>query len=350
VDQFHPSLRESPAIANEVQALQEIFQRIGHRSRIYAGESFALPNAAVQSFRNYHPTSRDILLVHHSLGSPLLEDVFAARSRKVVLYHSVASRAGLAGLDPALQQSSKSGRADLMENNTKVKAAVAHSAFSAGELAEAGYSRVEVIPYTLDERLYAVAPDAAVLKRQKAYGWKNLLVAGRILPHLCVEDSLFVLDYLTRAVDPHWRLVLAGSWQGAEAYRERLLGLIGSMRLENVVWAGETTQAALLAYFKTSEALLCLSEHDGSGAPLVEAMRLEVPAVAYAAGAAPEVLGDAGVLFRTKDWPLIGETVALLASDWTLRQNVLKAQHTRAEFFSPEMAEQRWHAWLDRLD
>ncbi len=349
VDQFYPCLQESRAVASEVQALQEIFLRLGHPSLVYAGEPQAPGGPPAQDLRSYHPNSRDILLVHHSTGSALINEVFATRSRKILVQHNVTPPRTLAGLDPALQRASESARADLVRHNAKVRAAVAHSAFGARELTETGYSRIDVIPYTLNDRLYSGAPDETVLKQHKGFGWKNVLIEGRILPGECIEDSLFVLDYLNRVIDPHWRLILVGSWQGAEAYRDRLQRLIASMRLENVVWAGPATEASLLAYFKISEALLCLSDQC-SGVALLEAMRLDVPAIAYGGGAAPEVLGDAGVLFDTKDWPLIAETVALIASDFTVKETVLKGQRARTDFFSPPMAEQRWRAWLDRLD
>ena len=41
--------------------------------------------------------------------------------------------------------------------------------------------------------------------------------------------------------------------------------------------------------------------------PLVEAMAADVPVLAYAAGAVPETLGGAGVLFAPKDLEVAAE-------------------------------------------
>src|SRR5207249_895067 len=159
VDQFHPSLKESSAVANEVLALQEIFQHSGHRSRIYAGESYTISGTSVESLRNYHARARDILLIHYSLSSPLLHEAFATSSRKALVYHKITPAHYLAGLDPALPEGSEAARAELAQYDAKVRVAVAHSGFSARDLAEAGYGRVEVIPYTLHEPLYGIQPD-----------------------------------------------------------------------------------------------------------------------------------------------------------------------------------------------
>ena len=78
-----------------------------------------------------------------------------------------------------------------------------------------------------------------------------------------------------------------------------------------------------LAYYRIADALLFMSEYEGFGVPLIEAMRMDVPVFGYAAGSVPEVMGDAGVLFQTKDWPIIAETVALVTSDQAWRQRVL---------------------------
>ena len=62
--------------------------------------------------------------------------------------------------------------------------------------------------------------------------------------------------------------------------------------------------AELLAYWAVADVFVCLSEHEGFCVPVVEAMELGVPVVAYAATAVPETLGGAGVLLDDKD-PLV---------------------------------------------
>jgi glycosyltransferase involved in cell wall biosynthesis len=46
-----------------------------------------------------------------------------------------------------------------------------------------------------------------------------------------------------------------------------------------------------------------MSEHEGFGVPLVEAMWFDIPVLAYSSSAVPETLGEAGLMFNNKnDW------------------------------------------------
>jgi glycosyltransferase involved in cell wall biosynthesis len=230
-----------------------------------------------------------------------------------------------------------------------VEAAVAHSHFSAGDLHRAGYGNVEVIPYAIWEKLYETSPDQRILDLYQRDGRNNLLVVGRIMPHKCVEDSLFVLDYLRKQIGSDWRLILVGSSKGAETYRERIVSLAERMDLRDVVWAGAVSQAALSSFYKLTNAFLLMSEHEGFGVPLVEAMRYDVPIFAYANAAVPEVMGDSGVLFDEKNWPLIAETIHMVNCDPQRKAEVLQTQRVRRDFFSHSSAEQRWRKWLTRF-
>src|SRR5262249_25509401 len=111
-----------------------MFHRMGHPSRVFASGSCTLGTTPVEDLKSYHPNVRDVLLVHHSLGWAAFPQAFAACSRKVLVHHQVTPRRSLAGLDPALQRGAESARADLVHNNAKVRAAVAHSEFGAREL------------------------------------------------------------------------------------------------------------------------------------------------------------------------------------------------------------------------
>ncbi len=90
------------------------------------------------------------------------------------------------------------------------------------------------------------------------------------------------------------------------------------------------------------DALLFMSEHEGFGVPLVEGMNMDVPVIAHAAATVPEVLGDAGVLFKTKGWPLMAETIALVSSHPSSRELVLTRQRERREVFAARRVARQW--------
>jgi glycosyltransferase involved in cell wall biosynthesis len=64
-----------------------------------------------------------------------------------------------------------------------------------------------------------------------------------------------------------------------------------------------------------------------------------VPIVAYAAGAVPETLGGAGLLFAPKDLEVAAELMGSVVYDRDLRSGVLEGQRRRLQDFAPARIE-----------
>jgi L-malate glycosyltransferase len=106
-------------------------------------------------------------------------------------------------------------------------------------------------------------------------------------------------------------------------------------------FTGPVPDADLAAFYRWADVYVSLSEHEGFCVPLVEAMAANVPVLAYAAGAVPETLGGAGVLFTPKDLELAAEAMGMLVYDRPFRQSVLEGQRRRLLDFAPGRIEQR---------
>ena len=329
-------------------ALREIFRKLGYESRIFSSEPCAIREQDVEDWQRYPADEHDVLLIHYSLGAPEFRSVFSAPGRKALLYHGVTPARFIKNL-PSIRLRAEAGENELVDFASRCEAAIAHSDFTAEDLRANGYPKVDVLPYTLWERLYDAAPDPEILDRYRRDDRKNLLVVGRIMPHKRVEDSLFVLDYLRNRIGAGWRLILVGSANGAETYREKLVSLAGKLNLSDITWAGAVSQAGLIAFYQVADAFLLTSEHEGFGVPLIEAMRYDVPVFACANAAVPEVLADSGVLFHENNWPLLAEAIQLVATDPKRKEDVLTSQRARRECFSRASSEQRWQKWLDRF-
>jgi glycosyltransferase involved in cell wall biosynthesis len=75
----------------------------------------------------------------------------------------------------------------------------------------------------------------------------------------------------------------------------RYYNQLNSMATENGVKLflhGEVTEEELLSAYRTADVFICLSEHEGFGLPIFEAIRCGVPVVAWANTASAELLQD----------------------------------------------------------
>jgi hypothetical protein len=127
-------------------------------------------------------------------------------------------------------------------------------------------------------------------------------------------------------VRPRSRLLLVGDHRGFERYLDRLQELVRELRLDEVVFTGQVDDDELYAYYRLADVFLCLSEHEGFGVPLQEAMHFGLPVIAYDAGAVRETLRGGGLLLQDKRPELVADLLDRLTRGGDLRRAVLASQ------------------------
>jgi len=78
-------------------------------------------------------------------------------------------------------------------------------------------------------------------------------------------------------------------------------------------------------------------------------MLMDVPVLAYRAGAVPDTLGGAGVQFVEKRVDEVAEMARRLATDAALRDAVLAGQRARLQAFAPETVEAALKGYVESL-
>ncbi len=177
---------------------------------------------------------------------------------------------------------------------------------------------------------------------QLAAARTTLLFVGRIAPHKRQDDLIRLIAYYRACIDPEAQLVLVGSYRDQPQYHARLRALAQELGVTGAVtFAGSVSLPALAAYYRSATAFVSLSEHEGFGVPLLEAMRFDLPVVAYDAGAVAETLGDAGLRVKTRDLPEAAELVGLVSERTDLRASLVAAGRKRLGDFSTDRVEQK---------
>ncbi|MBU1231857.1 MAG: glycosyltransferase, partial [Proteobacteria bacterium] len=120
----------------------------------------------------------------------------------------------------------------------------------------------------------------------------------------------------------------------------RRLGLEG-----DVLFTGKVSDSALHSCYRCADLFWSMSEHEGFGVPLIEAMWFDLPVFAYKSSAVPETLGEGGLLFTDKqDSRYLSATARLLMHDCEVRSKVISAQKQRRKAFLPEAIEPKLEA------
>ena len=333
IHQFVAGYANFDAISNEVRTLRAIFRSWGApTSHVFAEKRRIHPefHAEIKDVRDDISLIRpdDIVLLHLSIGCAANQVFRELNCKKAILYHNITPPDFFRGFSEQTATQLADGRRDAASLASVASVVMADSQFNADELAAWGYPPATVLPLVLDFDNFSQNASRSTV-RTFSDGLTNILFVGRCAPNKRIEDLVAAFYYYQHYINPSSRFIHAGSYADADQYRVLLLTRIKALKLENFLSVGSVPQAELNAYYKTAHVFLCLSEHEGFCIPLIEAMANNVPVAAYAAGAVPETMDGAGVLFHAKDYAMIAETIDRLARPTPLRAAVLAAQAER---------------------
>lgn len=343
-----PAVMPGDAISNWALALHRSAQARGYNSRVFARWIDPSMHGQVYPLERCQPSSGDMLLYHFGLGSELTDFIIKRGGFKLVLiYHNFTPPHYFKYESPLLAQSLEAGKDQLAQLKGGVDLAIANSNYSAQELSAIGYSNLAVVPPIFLDEKYEIPPDKATLERfadQKT----NLLFVSRIAPNKKQEDIIKVFYFYSR-LNPDSRLFLVGPLGVTKVYYRWLLDLVDYLGLPDVHFTDRVSQGELNAYYRLADVFVSMSEHEGFGIFLIESMYFDVPIVAYKSTAVPETLGQAGVLVRERDFPVIAEVIDLLVSDRGFRKAILESQRQRLQDFAKEKLESRFWEQLNPL-
>jgi len=230
------------------------------------------------------------------------------------------------------------GRAQLAAMAPHVDLAIGVSQFNSGELVAAGYANVHTVPLFIEPRRFsedkAERTAAARLRRRSA----TLIAVSRVMPHKRFEDVLALHREVLR-LRSDARLLIVGGYQPGGAYFRLLSGT--AKQIPNVFFLGRLSHAQLVAAYRSASVFVSMSEHEGFGLPLLEAMAAELPVLAFAAAAVPETLGGAGIAFDEKRFAFLAELVDELNESAVLRRAVLRGERRRLRELSSDVSTER---------
>jgi len=336
VHQFHPVLAPGDAMSDHVFALRARFREWGYESEAYAVEAKDGVDARTyrELFRMLRPD--DTLVLHFSMGHEVFDELAKLPARRVLVFHNITPPEFFVGINPHAAAHARLGLRQLQRLAPAIDLAVGVSDFNRRALDEAGYTNTACVPILIDWSRYDVEPDPEV-RGLLAGVHSKLLFVGRISPNKRQDELIRMLAYYRRCIDPEAVLLLAGSHRDQPQYYARLRALAEQLGLGGAVrFTGSVTLPQLVGYYRAASVFVSLSEHEGFGVPLLEAMYLGLPVVALAAAAIPETVGGAGVLIPAKDHAMTAEASALVTEDLGWRGALIDAGHARVEMFDPD--------------
>ncbi|HUM13862.1 MAG TPA: glycosyltransferase [Myxococcaceae bacterium] len=344
VHQLVPHFRLGDATAQAAIHFRVLLRRLGHWGGLFSASQEPGAEALVQPLEALRAHPDDLVLLHHALGSVLPGRLLHGPSRRAVVFHGLPPLRFYRGT--SLEPSLLSGRAQLSGMAPHVALGIGLSEFGSAELRRTGYGNVHTVPLFVEpERFASDRVDPATQARLGSTAF-SVVSVGPVTPHARLEDLLALHREVLR-IRPDARLVVAGEVDRRFAAVRALEA--EAARTRGVTLLGPVDHAERVAVYRSGSVLVSMSEHESSGALLLEAMAAEVPVLAYAAGAVPETLAGAGIGFDEKRFALLAELAVRLGTDAPLRARVLAGQRRRLEASGPGHSEELLGAALESV-
>jgi glycosyltransferase involved in cell wall biosynthesis len=317
------------AVGNDIHHTRDLLRRHSHHADVFTrvwgeDEPRNQHGLTVRSFLGRRPDG--VLIYHHTSGYDAAIDlVRTLRCRRVIRYHNVTPAHFFEPYDEGITGDCRTGREqlhDLIAAHCELY--LSDSEYNQSELLDCGAPRdrcVVVPPFHQVGALLDADPDPEVLEDLED-GCVNLLFVGRRAPnkgHRLLIDAFatYVDCYQARA-----RLILVGKPDGRlRAYDDELREQVRQRGLgDRVVFIGGIDNARLRAYYAAASALVVTSEHEGLCVPVIEAMALGVPVIAWGNTAVTDTVADAGFLWECPEPFLIAQSIDCVVRDRGLRQ------------------------------
>lgn len=335
------------AISQHVIEEQRVIRATGLRCEIFAEPNMTHPafRPMARAMREWHriAQSGDSAILHYSIANPNFAWVVNRAKSCGLTYHNITPPEYLWKYAPRLALECLRGRRHLRAFADQVVATAADSEFNAHELREMGFPEPSLVGI-LRPSLPEIEPPTGAPRADV-----RMLFVGRGVPNKAQHELILVLASLREdGVDACLQLV--GSWEGLEGYRHYCDQLVTTLGLGDAVdFPGSVTDEELAVAYASADVFVCLSDHEGFCAPLVEAMAAGLPIVAYAAGGVSGTVGEAAILLDDKSPSVVAEAIIEALGNESLRRRMTIARQERLVFHGTPAVSERLLAYVERL-
>jgi glycosyltransferase involved in cell wall biosynthesis len=355
IHQFLPSFSPWDAIGNETRLMRNELRSMGFESDIFCEHRHpSLRSEAIQvQGSKMKDLGRNILIFHFSVATSALLRLASSKSAICLRYHNVTPEWFFDPVkDAAAHAVCKLGRRQLPMAASIARWGLCDSEFNASDLRASQMSDVKVMPLLRDYDLIAnLKPDESLLRVLKpaSNSVKTVLFVGRLAPNKRQEDLIELIKVYKDCIDKNIRLILVGSayslaYDHALKQFARDLGLAvasgkpsgnGSF---DVLFADGVSDTELATYYRSSDAFVCASEHEGFCVPVVEAMRFGLPILAHDSTALKETVGGAGFVVDKFDQEAFVLGLKRILTDESFKSSLIQERVKRlASFTFPQV-------------
>ncbi len=330
IHQFSPSAISGDGIGNGMFYLQKILRELGFESNIYAEDIEPSLKKKVISYKKIKDDMNSILFIHYSIYYDFSKWIDRLKLRKIMIYHNITPYYFFKK-NSLLYNLCKKGVEYLPKLSDKVEGAIGDSRLNSQELEKSGFKNIETIPFLIDiDRI--LNSKWSYKKFDNLVDEFNIIFIGRIARNKAQKDLIEIVNIYSK-ININFKLYIIGGVTDLD-YEKELKELISKYNLEdNVILTGKVSNKELYSYYRASNIFLCMSEHEGFGIPLIEAMLFNIPVIAYNSSNIKNTMNGGGILVNKKSFREIAGVIELIRTNHAFKREIIKTQKRAIEIY-----------------
>jgi glycosyltransferase involved in cell wall biosynthesis len=306
------SLRD--AVGTDTLLIRDSLRSLGYKSNIFFEDhgdpAQAQPLRALQPELNREGVA---ILFHFSIASEFVPQFVGIRNPKIVRYHNITPPEFFsAPEEQSIRLACSLGRQQLPILSHFADFVIADSAYNANEFLTLSKVATSVVPVFRDYEALLQVESVESVSRIFEKGLKPIvLYVGRICRNKAQHDLLKLIAAYKHTFQEPLGLILVGSFF-SNTYRNEIEALADHLELsfssdlneipaKDVIITGSVSDAVLATLYRKTSVYCSMSEHEGFGVPLIESQFFDLPVMAHAAAAVPEIIGNNSILFDKSD-------------------------------------------------
>ena len=306
-------------VSGDVRTKVQMARELGYECEIYSLICDPRLKDICKDINSLKADKDDIIFHHYSGESKIVKKVLSQPCTKVMVYHNITPPTFMEGIT---KEFCRNGLKQLEELSDKYDYYLGDSNYNTSDLKKAGVkANPEVLPIVVD------FGERQVEKAERSIKETQFLFVGRVAPNKKFEDIINVFNYYYEFIDHRAKLVFVGNTELFPDYYHSLQEKAEALPCKkNVFFMGKVSDDEKNEIFQESTVYLSMSEHEGFGIPLLEAMWYGIPVFAYDAAAVKETMGDSGIVFNDKNPIAVARIIENVVKDNKLRNNIIEKQ------------------------
>ena len=333
-------------VGNDIVKKHSLLKELGYNCEIYSPEIDPRYAGMAKDISELVVNEDDVFILHYSGYCTFIDLVRSLHCRKILVTHNITPHRFFE--EGPIKEYCKMGEKQLPELRGIFDMYLGDSQYNLDCIAKAGtidFNDGYVLPIAVD--FNGIVP---VRKQKSKEDEAVLMFVGRVVQNKKVEDIIKAFDCYYREYNSNSRLYIVGNDKAVPKYTEELKKLADSCcSKDRIEFKGRVCDEELMELYSVTDAYVSMSEHEGFGIPLIEAMYMGVPVFAYDSAAVSETLGKGGVLIKSKKPEDAAKCFAQIIGNKEKTEEVLKLQIENTARFSSEAVAERLEKIIEKI-